>query len=127
MLTLEEAIRPILDEEDAPGYGPVSAREGKHHWFVMFGFDGLPAPGDTPYAIDKETGEVDYFPAPPLPVRGGEATPIEKELMESREVPADLLPQGVLLEQGTDIAKRYRCTYAPADGPAAHPRVRCGP
>ena len=106
MLTLEEAIRPILEEENVPGYGPIFASEGEHHWFVMFGSDGLAAPGDTPYAIDKETGEVDDFPAPALPVRGGEATPIEEELMESREVPADLLPPGVPLEQGTDIAKR---------------------
>ena len=72
----------------------------------MFGFDGLPAPGDIPYVIDKETNVVDDFPAPPLPVRSREATPIEMELMESRDISADLLPQDVPFEQGTDIAKR---------------------
>ncbi|MFR2030044.1 MAG: hypothetical protein ACLS3M_00580 [Collinsella sp.] len=43
MLTLEEAIKPILENE-APGYKPVLAREGKYHWFVYFGFDGDIAP-----------------------------------------------------------------------------------
>ena len=79
---------------------------GEHHWFEMFGRDGMAAPGDTSYAIDRETGEIDYFPAPPLPVRSREATPIEMELMESRDISADLLPQDVPFEQGTDIAKR---------------------
>ena len=51
MLTLEEAIKPILDKE-APGYEPVAAREGKYHWFVYFGFNGEIAPGDVPYGID---------------------------------------------------------------------------
>lgn len=37
-------------------------RKGKYHWFVLFGFDGEMAPGDTPYAIDKETGKIDFFP-----------------------------------------------------------------
>lgn len=92
MLTLEQAIKPILDEEDAPGYEPVSASEGKHHWFVMFGFDGQPAPGDTPYAIDRETGEVDFFPMP-FPVRGEDPEPIEIEAIESEEIPADRLPR----------------------------------
>lgn len=48
MLTLEEAIKPILEEEAVDGYGPVCAYEGKYHWFVGFGFDGKMAPGDTP-------------------------------------------------------------------------------
>lgn len=61
MLTLEEAIKPILEEEAVDGYGPVCAYEGKYHWFVGFGFDGKMAPGDTPYAIDKETGRIDFF------------------------------------------------------------------
>lgn len=61
MLTLEEAIKPILEEEAVDGYGPVCAYEGKYHWFVYFGFDGKMTPGDTPYAINKETGEVDFF------------------------------------------------------------------
>ena len=60
MLTLEEAIKPILEEEAVDGYGPVCAYEGKYHWFVYFGFDGKMTPGDTPYAINKETGEVDF-------------------------------------------------------------------
>lgn len=64
MLTLEEAIKPILEEETVGGYGPVCAYEGKYHWFVGFGFDGKMAPGDTPYAIDKETGKIDFFPIP---------------------------------------------------------------
>ena len=59
MLTLEEAIKPILENE-APGYKPVLAREGKYHWFVYFGFDGDIAPGETPCAINKETGEFDF-------------------------------------------------------------------
>ena len=61
MLTLEEAIKPILEEEAVDGYGPVCAYEGEYHWFVYFGFDGDIAPGVTPYAINKETGEVDFF------------------------------------------------------------------
>ena len=64
MLTLEEAIKPILEEGAVDGYGPVCAYEGKYHWFVGFGFDGKMAPGDTPYAIDKETGRIDFFPIP---------------------------------------------------------------
>lgn len=44
MLTLEEAIKPILEEEAVDGYGPVCAYEGKYHWFVGFGFDGKMAP-----------------------------------------------------------------------------------
>ena len=64
MLTLEEAIKPILEEGAVDGYGPVCAYEGKYHWFVGFGFDGKMTPGDTPYAIDKETGRIDFFPIP---------------------------------------------------------------
>ncbi len=45
MLTLEEAIKPILEEEAVDGYGPVCAYEGKYHWFVGFGFDGKMPPG----------------------------------------------------------------------------------
>lgn len=86
MLTLEQAIKPILEEENVPGYGPVSVREGKYHWFVLFGFDGEAAPGDTPYAIDKETGKIDFFPMP-LPIRGGKPTAIEREMGAATEIP----------------------------------------
>ena len=72
MLTLEEAIKPILEEEAVDGYGPVCAYEGKYHWFVGFGFDGKMAPGDTPYflrgespsAIELEMGEAKEVPVP---------------------------------------------------------------
>lgn len=64
MFTLEEAIKPILEEGAVDGYGPVCAYEGKYHWFVGFGFDGKMIPGDTPYAIDKETGRLKRSPSP---------------------------------------------------------------
>lgn len=85
MLTLEEVIKPILEEEAVDGYGPVCAYEGEHHWFVYFGFDGDIAPGVTPYAINKETGEVDFFPAPYF-IRHEEPSPIELEMGEAKEV-----------------------------------------
>lgn len=85
MLTLEEAIKPILENE-APGYKPVLAREGKYHWFVYFGFDGDIAPGETPYAINKETGEFDFFPIPYF-IRQEKPSPIELEMGESKEIP----------------------------------------
>ena len=85
MLTLEQAIKPILEEESVPGYGPVSAREGRYHWFVLFGFDGEATPGNIPYAIDKETGKIDFFPMP-LPLRGGKPTAIEREMAAGSEV-----------------------------------------
>lgn len=64
MLTLEEAIKPILEEGAVDGYGPVCAYEGKYHWFVGFGFDGKMAPGDTPSAIELEMGEAKEVPVP---------------------------------------------------------------
>ena len=85
MLTLEEAIKPILEEEAVDGYGPVSAYEGKYHWFVGFGFDGNMAPGDTPYAIDKETGRIDFFPIPFF-LRGESPSAIELEMDKAHEV-----------------------------------------
>ena len=85
MLTLEEAIKPILDKE-APGYEPVAAREGKYHWFVYFGFNGEIAPGDVPYVIDKETGELGFFPIPYV-IRQEKPSPIELEMGEGKEVP----------------------------------------
>ena len=85
MLTLEQAIKPILKEENVPGYGPVSVREGKHHWFILFGFDGETVPGDVPYAIDKDSGKIDLLPMP-LPLRGGNPSAIERELAASSEV-----------------------------------------
>lgn len=85
MLTLEEAIRPILDR-GITGYKPVAAREGKHHWFVYFGFDGQIAAGDVPYVIDKETGELGFFPIPYF-IRQEEPSPIELEMGEGKEVP----------------------------------------
>lgn len=85
MLTLEEAIKPILEEEAVDGYGPVCAYEGKYHWFVGFGFDGKMAPGNTPYAIDKETGKIDFFPIPFF-LRGGSPSAIELEMDKAHEV-----------------------------------------
>ena len=85
MLTLEEAIKPILEEEAVAGYGPVCAYEGKYHWFVGFGFDGKMAPGDTPYAIDKETGKIDFFPIPFF-LRGESLSAIELETDKAHEV-----------------------------------------
>ena len=70
MLTLEEAIKPILKDEAVDGYGPVCAYEGKYHLFVGFGFDGKMAPGNTPYFIRHE-----------------EPSPIELEMREAKEVP----------------------------------------
>ena len=86
MLTLEEAIKPILEEEAVDGYSPVCAYEGKYHWFVGFGFDGKMTPGDTPYAIDKETGRIDFFPIPFF-LRGESPSAIELEMGEAKEVP----------------------------------------
>lgn len=85
MLTLEEAIKPILEEEAVDGYGPVCAYEGKYHWFVGFGFDGKMTPGDTPYAIDKETGRIDCFPIPFF-LRGESSSAIELEMDKAHEV-----------------------------------------
>lgn len=85
MLTLEEAIKPILEEEAVDGYGPVCAYEGKYHWFVGFGFDGKMAPGDTLYAIDKETGKIDFFPIPFF-LRGESPSAIELEMDKAHEV-----------------------------------------
>ena len=85
MLTLEEAIKQILEEEAADGYGPVCAYEGKYHWFVGFGFDGKMAPGDTPYAIDKETGRIDFFPNPFF-LRGESPSAIELEMDKANEI-----------------------------------------
>lgn len=85
MLTLEEAIKPILEEEAVDGYGPVCAYEGKCHWFVGFGFDGKMTPGDTPYAIDKETGRIDFFPIPFF-LRGESPSAIELEMDKANEV-----------------------------------------
>lgn len=85
MLTLEEAIKPILEEEAVDGYGPVCAYEGKYHWFVGFGFDGKMAPGDTPYAIDKETGKIDFFPIPFF-LRVESPSAIELEMDKAHEV-----------------------------------------
>lgn len=85
MLTLEEAIKPILEEEAVDGYGPVCAYEGKYHWFVGFGFDGKMTPGDTPYAIDKETGRIDFFPIPFF-LRGESPSTIEHEMDKAHEV-----------------------------------------
>ena len=90
MLTLEEAIKPILEVENTPGYGPVQASEGTSHWFVFFGFDGGIAPGDVPYAIDKKTGRVDFFPPVSLE-RDSKPTPIEREMDGSRLLPIDSL------------------------------------
>ena len=85
MLTLEEAIKPILEEEAVDGYGPVCAYEGKYHWFVGFGFDGKMAPGDTPYALDKETGRIDVVTIPFLLI--GESPPaIELEMDKANEI-----------------------------------------
>ena len=85
MLTLEEAIKPILEEEAVDGYGPVCAYEGKYHWFVGFGFDGKMAPGDAPYAIDKETGKIDFFPIPFF-LRCESPSAIELEMDKAHEV-----------------------------------------
>ncbi len=85
MLTLEEAIKPILEEETVDGYGPVCAYEGKYHWFVGFGFDGKMTPGDTPYAIDKETGRIDFFPIPFF-LRDESPSAIELEMDKAHEV-----------------------------------------
>ena len=85
MLTLEEAIKPILEEEAVDGYGPVCAYEGKYHWFVGFGFDGKMAPGDTPYAIDKETGRIDFFRFR-FSLRGESPSAIELEMDKAHEV-----------------------------------------
>lgn len=85
MLTLEEAIKPILEEEAVDGYGPVCAYEGKYHWFVGFGFDGKMATGDTPYAIDKETGRIDFLPIPFF-LRGESPSAIELEMDKANEI-----------------------------------------
>ena len=86
MLSWEEAINPIREEEAVDGYGPVCAYEGKYHWFVGFGFDGKMTPGDTPYAIDKETGRIDFFPIPFF-LRGESPLVIELEMDKAKEVP----------------------------------------
>lgn len=85
MLTLEEAIKPILEEEAVDGYGPVCAYEGKYHWFVGFGFDGKMPPGDTPYVIDKETGRIDFFPIPFF-LRAESPSAIELEMDKANEI-----------------------------------------
>lgn len=82
---MEEAIKPILEEEAVDGYGPVCAYEGKYHWFVGFGFDGKMTPGDTPYAIDKETGKIDFLPIPFF-LRGESPSAIELEMDKAHEV-----------------------------------------
>ena len=85
MLTLEEAIKPILEEEAVDGYGPVCAYEGKYHWFVGFGFRWKDGPGRPPYAIDKETGKIDFFPIPFF-LRGESPSAIELEMDKAHEV-----------------------------------------
>ena len=56
MLTLEEAIKPILEEEAVDGYGPVCAYEGKYHWFVGFGFDGKMARATLHMPLTRKRG-----------------------------------------------------------------------
>ena len=42
-------------------------------------------PGDTPYAIDKETGRIDFFPIPFF-LRGESPSAIELEMDKAHEV-----------------------------------------
>ena len=42
-------------------------------------------PGDTPYAIDKETGRIDFFPIPFF-LRGESPSAIELEMDKANEI-----------------------------------------
>ena len=66
MITLDEAKK--IAQEQFPDYPICSIRDIGEKWIFNYdaGFDSIPIPGIPFICVDKENGEVDDLPIPPV-------------------------------------------------------------